>query len=147
MIIEVRKIHKRRDIQQETNDLVSRYGAIENLHHRVLGDRCGNPSTIDDYILWKALNAENCEYLERIIVDSPNIFRDLSPKRVELLEYVKTHEVGSIANLAVELGRNYKNVYDDLRALQKWGLISLPKRGRDRKPVSQVESLRVTLRR
>lgn len=143
MQIEIEKIHKQKDIQNEVENLEDKYGTMEELLHKVSGDKCGNPSTVDDQILWKALKTENCEFVERIAIDTTNIFGDLSPRRLELLEYVRTHDVQSIKDLAEETNRNYKNVYDDLKALEKWGLVSLKRQGRDKKPISQVKSLRV----
>ncbi len=144
MLVEIEKIHKRNDIQHEIENLKNKYGTIDKLHRKVTDDKCGNPFQVDDYILWKALETPGCEYTEKIAVDSPDIFGDLSPRRLELLEYVRMHNVKSIKDLAAELERNYKNVYDDLKALQEWGLVSLPRRGKDKKPISHVESLKVT---
>jgi len=145
--VEIEKIHRQKDIQHEIENLGNKYGTIDKLHQKVTNDKCGNPFHVDDYILWKALETPDCEYTEKIAVDSPKVFGDLSPRRLELLEYVRMHNVKSIKDLAAELGRNYKNVYDDLKALEEWGLVSLPRRGKDRKPISHVESLKVTFHR
>ncbi|TET89994.1 MAG: hypothetical protein E3J35_08240 [Methanomassiliicoccales archaeon] len=147
MIIETEKIHRQKDIQNELEELGRGYGSIEALHQRVSVDKCGSPFFVDDYILWRALRTEGCEYIEKIEIDTPEIFADLSPRRLELLEYVRMHDVKSITDLAGQLNRNYKNVYDDLSALQKWGLVTLSRRGKDKKPVSQVETMKVTFRR
>lgn len=145
--MEMEKRHRREDIEYELEELSRKYGTFENLHQKVTTDKCGNPISVDDYILWKALKIKDCEYTEKIIVDSPEIFGDLSPRRLELLEHVRTHDTKSIRVLAEQLGRNYKNVYDDLVALQKWGLVALSRRGKEKKPVSRVETLKVTFHR
>ena len=147
MLVEIEKIHRQKDIQHELENLKSKHGTMDKLHQKVLNDKCGEPMALDDYVLWKALATQDCEYVEKIAVDSPKIFGDLTPKRLELLEYVRMHNVKSMKNLAEELDRNYKNVYDDLKALQEWGLVSLPRRGKDKKPISHVESLKVTFHR
>jgi Fe2+ or Zn2+ uptake regulation protein len=147
VLVEIEKIHRQKDIQHELENLKRRHGSEEDLHQKVMNNKCGDPLSVDDHILWKALTDPDNQYVEKIAVDSPNIFGDLTPKRLELLEYVRMHNVASIKDLAENLDRNYKNVYDDLRALEEWGLVSLPRRGRDKKPISHVESLKVTFHR
>jgi DNA-binding transcriptional ArsR family regulator len=147
VLVEIEKTHKQKDIQHELENLRRRHGTRDDLHKKVLNDKCGGPSSVDDYVLWKAVTAQDCEYVEKIVVDSPRIFGGLTPRRVELLEYVGRHNVRSIKDLAEELDRNYKNVYDDLKALEEWGLVSLPRRGKDKKPISHVESFHVTFHR
>lgn len=51
----------------------------------------------------------------------------LTGKRMSLLEYVAQHEGLGIRQLARQLGRDYRNVYDDVRMLAELGLIE--KRG------------------
>jgi Fe2+ or Zn2+ uptake regulation protein len=147
MLVEIEKIHRQKDIQHELENLKRRHGSEEELHQKVMKNKCGDPLSVDDHILWKALIDPDSQYVEKIAVDSPNIFGDLTPRRLELLEYVRMHSVTSIKDLTEKLDRNYKNVYDDLRALEEWGLVSLPRRGRDKKPISHVESLKVTFHR
>ena len=47
----------------------------------------------------------------------------LTEKRMSLLEYVAQHEGLSIRQLALELSRDYRNVYDDVRMLADLELI------------------------
>ncbi|MGO9172613.1 MAG: hypothetical protein ACLP7P_11685 [Rhodomicrobium sp.] len=65
-------------------------------------------------------------------VDETNItFRDLetllavlTPKRLQLLRYVRHHRVRNVKALAAGLQRNYKNVHKDVEELTKLGLLS-----------------------
>jgi predicted transcriptional regulator len=65
-------------------------------------------------------------------VDETNVtFRDLetmlaalTPKRLQLLRYVRHHEVRNVKALAAGLQRNYKNVHKDVEELSKLGLLS-----------------------
>jgi predicted transcriptional regulator len=50
--------------------------------------------------------------------------RMLTAKRMELLRYVRRHEVTSVRALAKALGRDYSNVHADVRALTSAGLLS-----------------------
>ena len=47
----------------------------------------------------------------------------LTGKRMELLRYVRRHEVASIRALAKALGRDYSNVHADMQALTGAGLL------------------------
>ena len=47
----------------------------------------------------------------------------LTNKRMELLECVAQHEGMNIRKLAGQIGRDYKNVYDDVQLLIQLGLI------------------------
>lgn len=49
--------------------------------------------------------------------------RVLTGKRMELLSYVRRHEVSSVRALAKALGRDYSNVHGDVQALSAAGLL------------------------
>jgi len=53
----------------------------------------------------------------------------LSPKRIELVRFVRRRPNLSIAAVARELGRDYKRVHGDVRALELAGLIEQDARG------------------
>ena len=50
-------------------------------------------------------------------------FRVLTGKRMELLHYVRRHDVACIRALAKALGRDYSNVHADVQALTAAGLL------------------------
>lgn len=56
------------------------------------------------------------ESLERLLAT-------LSPKRIELVRFVRRRPNLSIAAVARELGRDYKRVHGDVRALETAGLL------------------------
>ena len=63
----------------------------------------------------------------------------LTEKRMELLHQVKTKRPRSIYQLAKLTGRNFKNVYDDVQTLKKYGLIHFGKAvQKSRKPSRSV---------
>tara|TARA_R110001599_G_scaffold299881_1_gene504959 strand:- start:2050 stop:2406 length:357 start_codon:yes stop_codon:yes gene_type:complete len=47
----------------------------------------------------------------------------LSPRRLELLRFVRQHGAASVRELAASLGRDYKNVHQDASALESEGLL------------------------
>ena len=49
--------------------------------------------------------------------------RVLTGKRMELLHFVRRHDVGSVRALAKALGRDYRNVHADVQALTAAGLL------------------------
>jgi predicted transcriptional regulator len=53
----------------------------------------------------------------------------LTGKRMELLRYVRRHNVTSIRALAKALGRDYSNVHADVQALAGAGLLDATGRG------------------
>jgi predicted transcriptional regulator len=55
--------------------------------------------------------------------------RVLTNRRMELLRYVRRHEVGSVRALAKALGRDYSNVHADVQALTAAGLLDASGRG------------------
>src|SRR5271154_3219754 len=55
--------------------------------------------------------------------------RVLTGKRMELLRYVRRHNVASIRALAKALGRDYSNVHADVQALAGVGLLDVAAKG------------------
>jgi predicted transcriptional regulator len=51
------------------------------------------------------------------------LVRVLTGKRMELLRYVRRHEITSVRSLAKALGRDYSNVHADVQALTAAGLL------------------------
>lgn len=55
--------------------------------------------------------------------DQRLLFKTLTPKRFEILEYAHKQDGISIRLLAKELGRDYSNVHQDVKTLYQLGLI------------------------
>ncbi len=55
--------------------------------------------------------------------DTVTLFKYLSPKRFELLQFLRESGPLSIRKLAAELHRDYKNVHTDVKELLQVGLI------------------------
>ncbi len=53
----------------------------------------------------------------------------LTAKRLELLRYVRRHEVASVRALAKALAREYRSVYADVEALTTVGLLDASEGG------------------
>ncbi len=72
-----------------------------------------------------------------------DIYLTLTPKRMELLDYINTKEPISVKELALGLERDYKNIYDDVLALSKYNLVDLQKVGRNKTPITRVDYIQV----
>jgi len=71
----------------------------------------------------------------------------LTPKRIELLYQLATLRVESINDLAQKARRNVKNVYQDLKALSRFGFIKLNRRkGRALTPETLVKEITFLIR-
>ena len=68
----------------------------------------------------------------------------LTDKRMALLEHVALNEGLSIRQLALQLARDYRNVYDDVQRLVQLGLIEIPD-GKLHVPYDEID-IRKTLR-
>jgi len=52
-----------------------------------------------------------------------SMMETLSPRRVELLRHVRKHGAANVRALAGALGRDYKNVHQDVQSLEEAGLL------------------------
>ncbi|HEV8594531.1 MAG TPA: hypothetical protein VGR51_03285 [Thermoplasmata archaeon] len=143
MRVEVAREVGKTDLTREIETLEGRHEGFDALRQRVFVERCNDPVGVDDYVVWKALR-EEAVLEERTVFDTPDVFRALTPRRIELLEYLHGNRVPSIKELAAKVRRDYKNTYDDLVALEQWGLVSLRREGKNQRPVTLVTSLRVS---
>lgn len=144
MRTEILKSYSSEQIKAEKRRLERKYDSFEDLHQKFSVDKCRNPEYVDDYMVWKALSEEDVRLTEKIVLKNLGIYRMMSPKRMEILDYLSSHSTKSIKTLASELKRNYKNVYDDIKALEKFGLVELIGDGRNKRPVTKIHSIIVT---
>ena len=56
-------------------------------------------------------------------LDVQTLLDTLSPRRLELLRHVRQHGAGNVRELAQALGRDYKNVHQDVAVLESAGLL------------------------
>jgi predicted transcriptional regulator len=134
--------------QQEKKNIIEswkrEYGSLSSLQHKVMLSKCSSPEEVNNYITWKYLSS-GADMEETVTFENADIFDVFSVKRGEILEYLANNEVSSIRELANKLRRNYKNVYDDLKALRKFELVELREVGRALKPCSSTSSIQVIL--
>lgn len=119
-----------------------KYGSLDSLGQRTGIEKCSSPGLIDDYEIWKAIR-KGAEMEEEIMFSDYSIFDVLRGPRVEMLDFIRKNTVRSIKELAQVMKRDYKNVYFDLSALQEYDLVEIRKKGRERAPVSRIESIEI----
>lgn len=66
------------------------------------------------------------------------LFSAITGKRLELVRHVAVHGGLNTRKLAVELKRDYKNVYMDVQALAELGLVEKDERGRLTAPFDEI---------
>jgi len=66
------------------------------------------------------------------------LFVTITEKRLELIQYVAVHEGLNTHQLARSLGRDYKNVYEDVHDLCNYGLLEKDERGVLSAPYDQI---------
>jgi predicted transcriptional regulator len=140
-------------VQTRIEILREKHGSLSHLHEEFAKGRMP-PGTFDDYIEWTnmdhALRAyqegEDFEYLaEEDLNLSEREYTMITTRRLELLDYLGAEPVSSINDLAEKLERNVKNVYNDLKALEQLGFISLRKEGRSLVPEQIVYEITIQL--
>jgi len=77
----------------------------------------------------------------------PELAAQLTPKRLELLSQLAALRVESINDLAQKVGRNVKNVYEDLTVLNGLGFVRLNRRkGKALVPETSVKEITFVVR-
>jgi predicted transcriptional regulator len=141
MQTELVKSYSREQIEAERKRLEVKYGSVEHLNQKFSVQKCRNPEYVDDYMVWKSLEEEDVRITETIVINDLEIYKMMSPKRMEIIDYLSSHRTESIKTLALELKRNYKNVYDDIKALNKYGLVELVDSGKNKRPTTKIEHI------
>ncbi len=134
------KQYSTKDVKDLKQNIILNHGDAEKLKQRAYRSGCRNPDLVDDHVLYTVLN-KNATYHHEHISRSAKSISALTPRRVELLAYLYKNDMESIMDLANGLMRNYKNVYDDLKALEENDIISLIRRGKNIKPVLNADRL------
>ena len=71
----------------------------------------------------KAAAGEQVQETHVTFLDVQTMLDTLSPRRLDLLRHVRQHGAGNVRALAQTLGRDYKNVHQDVAVLESAGLL------------------------
>lgn len=79
--------------------------------------------------------------IERLYFDNlPALLKHLTPKRFELLAELRRLGHTSINALAKHLHRQYRNVFDDVKAMERLGLVEKDKSGHFYVPWDEIDA-------
>jgi len=141
------------EVQARIRAYWERHGSLSLLHDEFIKGRMP-PGLFQEYVDWTSMEhairayqeGEDFEYLaEEELLLSDQDFRELTPKRLELLNQLTEGRVGSINELAQALCRDVKNVYCDLKALERLGFVALNREGRSMVPELLVYEITLIL--
>lgn len=71
----------------------------------------------------RATAGETVDETHVTFLDVQTMLDTLSPRRLELLRHVRQHGAGNVRELTQALGRDYKNVHQDVATLEAAGLL------------------------
>ncbi len=71
----------------------------------------------------RAVAGEQVNETNVTFLDVQTMLDTLSPRRLDLLRHVHQHGAANVRELAQALGRDYKNVYQDVATLEAPGLL------------------------
>lgn len=94
-----------------TNKVQVRVGSLTDMGKRFAG-------------AWnRATSGESVDETHVTFLDVKTMLDTLSPRRLELLRYVRQQGAGNVRELAQALNRDYKNVHQDVATLETAGLL------------------------
>jgi len=73
------------------------------------------------------------------------LLKTLTPRTLDLMEYVRRHEPASINETARGVDRDVKNVHEELTRLTQVGIIYFDEEGRGNRPVVWFDELVISL--
>lgn len=120
-----------------------KYGSLEKLR-RYLEKYPDDYVALMDYEDWiHCLKNPDIEIEEGEIIVTDVSF--LTPQKLQILEAVKKFKPKSIRELAEKVGRDVKNVYLDVKELEKVGLIELKPFGRAKRVELKYNQIIITI--
>ncbi len=157
-MIDMRLSSVRRVPMNEVTDrlakLEEKYGnRFQELHEEFIQGRMDR-ERFNDYVEWSSMihalraYSEGEDYDYYTEEDTPlgiEELRGLTSSRIELLDRLVVSRASSINELAGILNRNVKNVYNDIKFLERIGFVRLSKEGRGFVPELLVQELTISL--
>lgn len=142
------------EVSRRVSELESKYeGGLDSIPDLFAERRVGGEA-FEDYVEWlgmvHALRAygegEDFDYLTEDIREfGLEEASKLTPRRMELLDQLSRYRAESINDLAEKIGRDVKNVFNDLKALEGLGFVRLVREGRRSVPELLVHEVTILL--
>ncbi|UCD44791.1 MAG: helix-turn-helix domain-containing protein [Candidatus Bathyarchaeota archaeon] len=141
-------------VNDRVTELEAKYtGALEEIPD-LFADGLLGPQAFEDYVEWMGMvhslrayrEGEDFDYFtEEVLELDLKQSSKLTPRRMELLDQISKNRATSINDLAEKIGRDVKNVYNDLKTLEGLGFVSLVKEGRRLVPELLVQEVTILL--
>ena len=144
MRVVVDKVYERVDVELLQRYFRKVYGRWEKVRSIAKTQKCTRPEMVDVYMIWDALR-RGANIREVVYIHDPRVFNALTRRRVELIEFLNRNRPISLRNAAEKMGRDYKNVYDDFRALSEFQIVTPLKAGNRVTMVGKVVSISADL--
>ena len=142
------------EITEKVAKLEGKYGdRFHELHEEFVHGRMDR-ERFNDYVEWSGMihalraysEGEDYDYYtEEEMPLGGEELRGLTSSRIELLDRLAVSRASSINELAGILGRDVKNVYNDIKFLERIGFVRLSKEGRGMVPELLVQELTISL--
>ncbi len=144
------------EVEDQIRNLERSHGTTFDEFEELFLAKDDSQYSVDEYFRWAELvhayrgyiesGELDCVIEELHDLDSEEL-KAFTPKRLELLYTLSGLKVESINELAQKVGRNVKNVYQDLQILRKLGFVSFRKKGRRNfVPEALVEEITLLMR-
>ena len=142
------------EVRERVSAFEKKYGdRFQQLHEEFILGKMPR-DRFDDYVEWSGMihalraagEGEDFDYYAEEDLDlTPDEFERLTPKRLELLDYLADEHASSINELAGRVGRDVKNIHSDLRLLEHLGFLRLVNEGRSLVPELLIQELTILL--
>ena len=127
------------EVRKRVADIESKYGGrLDGIPDR-FADGHDDREAFEDYVEWMGMEhalrayseGEDFDYIAEEITElGDDEISKLTPRRMQLMDQMSRYRVDSINDLASRIGRDVKNVYNDLKTLEGLGFVRLVKEGR-----------------
>ncbi|MEX0902646.1 MAG: hypothetical protein WDZ76_07975 [Pseudohongiellaceae bacterium] len=87
---------------------------------------------------WREAESGECSVPRLAFGSLKSLFSAITPKRLELIRFVARHGNLNTRQLAIQLGRDYKNVHNDVAALVELGLLDKDGQGTLTAPYDEI---------
>ncbi len=138
----LKRRYRKEDIDIFKKAIRRKYGRMEKIKKLMQVKKCAMPELGEAYLINLAIE-EGFEIEEEVIIEDRKVLNHLSARRFELIEFLNKNKPMSLKELAGKLGRDYKNVYDDVSSLSNYFLVNVVKFGRENVPVGVVDDIQI----
>lgn len=132
------QVEERLTGRQLRDRILARYGSREALEN--VARRKGENEAKDDLFHLRLFDEKPSRLLDRMAITTvstlePDDLGRLTPERLRLVNFIaRQKRPVNLSQIVQGLRRDKKNVSEDLRVLEKLGILSLSKAGRDLRP-------------